>query len=459
MLLRFYASVGRSRLGIIVVLRERGGIEELRRKQVNNIKNLALKVIHTGGVNAYVMTLSFLLVLVTARIYGPEQRGYLALITVWVALSSLAAGLSLGQVAMHRVTKFGGGEIARLLADQLFNLAVSFGLAAMLSLSLIGHLPTTNSLSNLPKSVLFSGLFAIPFMILEQYFKPLLICTGNIKAANNSLAAGRTFGFVLAMVAALGWGLPIWTVVMSVTAGQMVVSLLMLRNFGKSVASQRRTPNDTVLSKRRLISDGFKLHMNAIGAVLINSSGVLVLGQYSNSSEVAFYQLALQLLNTILVLPQAVATVLGGRVAELGVERSWVEYRKICTLTIVAMFLLAALSGMVAPFLIKGVVGEDFEPAINIFKLMLLGCPGITLSILMGPQWIARGFFVHASVITSVIGVTAVFTSIWCAKNVGEVGVVYAFLATWALSVLGNGAMFIYCEIRHRYKPSVSEYP
>ena len=80
----------------------------------------------------------------------------------------------------------------------------------------------------------------------------------------------------------------------------------------------------------------------------------------------------------------------------------------------------------------------------------------LLLSILMGPQWIARGFFVHASVITSVIGVTAVFTSIWCAKNVGEVGVVYAFLATWALSVLGNGAMFIYCEIRHRYKPSVS---
>ena len=72
MLLRFYASVGRSRLGIIVVL---GEMEELSlKKQVNNIKNLRLKVIHTGGVNAYVMTLSFLLVLVTARIYGPEQR-------------------------------------------------------------------------------------------------------------------------------------------------------------------------------------------------------------------------------------------------------------------------------------------------------------------------------------------------------------------------------------------------
>lgn len=418
---------------------------------MGNLTHLANKVIHTGGANAYVMALSFLLVVITARAYGPEERGYIALITVWVALSSLTAGLSLGQVAMHRMTQFGPGRTSVLLQGKLLKLALVFGAATVIVLGAIGCSPIANSLSLLPKGVLLSGLLAVPFMILEQYFRPLLIGSGKIKEANQALVVGRTVGFLFALSGPVLNLLPFWAVVTAVSIGQIVVSLLMIF-FSRDVreSSEYQVVPSNKLSLSSLMKDGLKLHFNAIGAVLINSSGVLVLGQYSNSSEVAYYQLALQLLNTILVLPQAVATVLSGRVAELGTGDSWAEYRATCALALLLMAGLAVASSLISPYLVRGLVGGEFEPSIIIFKLMLFGLPGITFSILMGPQWIARGFFLHASLITVAIGLISVTTSIWSIRNYGEIGVVYSFLATWVVSVLGNGAMFLYCELCYR---------
>jgi len=79
---------------------------------------------------------------------------------------------------------------------------------------------------------------------------------------------------------------------------------------------------------------------------------------------------------------------------------------------------------------------------------------GMTFSIVMGPQWIGRGYFWQAAGLTFLVGVLNLGANLWLIPTYGMHGAIYAFIGTYVFSIFGNGAMAAHCEIQYRKSKS-----
>ena len=75
---------------------------------------------------------------------------------------------------------------------------------------------------------------------------------------------------------------------------------------------------------------------------------------------------------------------------------------------------------------------------------------GMTFSTIVSPQWIGRGYFWQAALLTIIIGMINLVANLWLIPPFGMMGAAYAFTGTYIFSVLGNGAMAIHCDMKSR---------
>src|SRR5206468_8850329 len=80
---------------------------------------------------------------------------------------------------------------------------------------------------------------------------------------------------------------------------------------------------------RALIKDGLKLHLNAVGGVLLTVVNTLMINYYSSTEEVGWYQFASQMIATVVILPQALHRVLYEMTAESGPDQIWPDQKRI----------------------------------------------------------------------------------------------------------------------------------
>src|SRR5262245_59285036 len=74
------------------------------------MRRLWQQIAQTTGANGAYVAASAVVLLLTTRVLGPEGRGAYAVLTGWVLFFSMLGSLSLGQIAMHRVTERPGRE-------------------------------------------------------------------------------------------------------------------------------------------------------------------------------------------------------------------------------------------------------------------------------------------------------------------------------------------------------------
>ena len=66
------------------------------------MKWLWQNVVEVGAARIYTLFVGTIVILLTARILGPERQGIIAAALAWSSLFANFAGLSLGQVAHYR---------------------------------------------------------------------------------------------------------------------------------------------------------------------------------------------------------------------------------------------------------------------------------------------------------------------------------------------------------------------
>ena len=98
------------------------------------------------------------------------------------------------------------------------------------------------------------------------------------------------------------------------------------------------------------------------------------------------------------------------------------------------MTLLGAMSAVAAPWIIPLVMGKEFLPAVPVFQVMLLNVFGMTISAIMSNQWIGRGLFAQASLITLTVGVLNFAANCLLVPRYGMYGSVAATIGTYMLS-------------------------
>ncbi len=414
------------------------------------MRDLWSVILKTSGARIFSLLAGVGILFVTARWIGPEGRGTVAAITTWVGLFAMLGSLSLGQVAIHRLAVdqnenrlgvIAGGLLAVLAVVTLVGWIIAAGFAWLMRGSLS---------SDFQVPVLVVGFGILPFLILEQYASSLLTAIKELRVYNRYQVIGRGGALALTIAFLALFHAGVVGILAAALIGQAVVSC---GAFAFLIGRARGTERSITLEVQelgRLLVGGAKLHLNAIGTFLFGSADVLILHYYRGAAETGQYQLAVQLIGVLMVIPQAASMVLFGSVATQGPDRAWNDNLRLLKHTMGVMVGVGALAGLSAPWWIAMLAGKEFVPSASLFQWLLISVPGMTFSALLAPQWIGRGFFIQASALTVAVGLVNVCANFYLIPVYGAMGAVWSNLGTFACSVVGNGAMAVYCSKRAR---------
>ena len=406
-------------------------------------------IAHTSGAKIYSMVVGVFVLFLTARLLGPEGRGQIATIVTWVGMFSTFAYLSLGQVALHRMANDPAQKRFGNLLGSLLLMAIVLTLAGWLvALGLYWYNPE-GAFKGLPLFPLTIGFLALPFMIWEQFGSSLLMGLERIRIYNRNQVIGRTVSVAAVFALVGGLGLGVAGVLEASLLGQMIVSIGgigFLFAFAHNKGLVCRPDKSEI---KALLAGGVKLHLNAIGTFLFTSVNILILNNYHGAEQTGYFQLAMQLLGVLMIIPQAANMVIFGKVTSLGPNGAWPHNKRLLVQIILGMIVLSAVAALLAPWGITLLAGEAFRPAVEPFQWMLLGLIGMTFSTVMAPQWIGRGYFWQAAVLSFLVGAINLAANLWLIPQHGMQGAVYAFLGTYLFSILGNGAMAWHCQLQY----------
>lgn len=409
------------------------------------MKDIWLKISGAAGAKVYNLLLSVATLSLTARLLGPEGRGQVGAVLAWVALFSTFGHLSLGSVAIRQLgLDRSSGCVAELLGSLVLYTGLltllGWGVAALLSLW-----PESPVFGALPLPLLLLGFLNLPFMLWQVYGQSMLMGLDLASRFNRATMVGRTVNLVAVylMVGWLAWGtigaISAALLASAVTAAGGVRALL-------RQAGNRLSPSLKCITT--LAGGATRLHLNAIGTYLFTQSGVLVVNHFHGAAATGNYQLAAQLIGVMLIIPNAVSQTMYGVVTKRGPDDAWPINRHVLHRAMAITAASAAAAWLLAPYMIPLIAGRGFEEAIGDFRLMLPMLFGGTLSAAMAAQWIGRGLFWQASLLTLFVGVCGITASLILTPKLGPDGAIYATLIGYGIGAVFNILLYRHCSRR-----------
>lgn len=413
------------------------------------MKQLWANIAHTSGAKIYSMVIGVFTLALTARLLGPEGRGQVAAITTWVGMFSTLAYLSLGQVALHRMARDPTRQRFGNLLGTLLMMTVILTLLGWLVASGMYWRNPQGTFKGLPTTALLIGFIALPFLIWEHYGSSLLMGLERIRTYNRYQVAGRTLS-VAGVFVLVGWlGQGVAGLLQATLLGQIVVALGGIGFLIKYAHDKGTICRPDKTETRALLAGGAKLHLNAVGTFLFTSANVLILNHYHGAEQTGYFQMAIQLLGVLMIIPSSASMVIYGKITRLGPNGAWPDNKRLLLQITLGMVGISVIAAVLAPWGITLLAGEKFRPAVEPFQWMLLGLIGMTFSTVMAPQWIGRGYFWQAAGLTFLVGAINLAANFWLIPQYGMTGAIYAFLGTYLFSVIGNSAMAWHCQIQN----------
>ena len=411
-----------------------------------SMRQLWKPIIETTGANFIALGASAITVFITARYLGPDGRGILAAATSWVTLFSTLGTFSIGSVIIHHAVDKQGIDWLPDVAGTLLLLVFATAIAGWALAAFLYIISGGAAFSHLSPGVLALAFLSLPLLIWNEDSRGVLYALGQLRTWNASASIGSvvTGAGAFALVAVWRGGVA-GALIATALANVAIAAVTSWHIFGRAGALRPSWP-----TARTLFGRGLQLHLNTIGGFLFTQTSVLILNQYRPTSEVGFYQLAIQLLNFTLVFATSLGAVSYGIVAENGPDSAWPLQRRLLAFSVLLAAVMAVLGALLAPIAVGLIAGIAFLPSVALFRVVVFALVGATFSSVLASQWIARGFFWQTAAITFGIGVLSLACDFLLIPIFGMRGAVVSTLLTYGLSVLSNGAMAIWVERRWR---------
>lgn len=405
------------------------------------MREVFLRLAHTSGSKIYGVILGVVSLTLTARMLGPQGRGEVAAVTTWITAFATFGHLSLGPVVMRNASlNFKGTWLSDSLSILIFNtvimtivsVAVIFGLR-LFDPQIFGEIS--------PRLMIF-GLMMLPFMIWDSYGHHLLTASNEIEVYNRSQVISRTIGlvFLIALLAELEFGSK--GVIISNAIGFAIGG-------GIGIYFLTRNTKLTFPSKEKILSfykNGFTLHLNTIGTFLFSGADLLLLNYYKGTKETGLYQIGVQLIGVMLIIPQSASMIIYSQLASAGPDKGWQYQKKICFMVLGIMSFGALLAGVTTKIWLPLIVGTKFNESIGIFHLQLFSIPFMTLCTVLGPQWITRGLFWQSSLSAIFLALINLLSNRILITRYGAYGAASSTLITYTVAAMINIGLYLYCE-------------
>lgn len=397
-----------------------------------------------SAARAYGVLLSLATLFISARLLGPDGRGQFAAAVAWAALFATLFNLSLGQALQHRMQ---AAAVKPALAQQvgtLGALTIVLSGAALLTAALL-YAATSGQLFKaigpLPLLIAFAG---VPFLMWEQFASNVLAASAQTGLLNRSQYWGRSAGFLVffLFVMVLGWDVA--GALAAQLSGQLLVACMLALSLWRLAGNSARWAGSEVMP---LMRSGVLIHLTTVAAFLLDQVSILFINANLARQHVGLYQLAQQMAGLLLIVPQSALMVIYGGLAGSTADAFWPYQRRLALRVLAAMAGLSLLAYGLAPAIVRLLAGAAFEPSIAMFRALLPTLLGLSLSLLMTPQWIGRGLLKLNTMLTIATSAVVVAASAWMIPRYGVDGAIGVRLAVYALWIpIAQGAFWLWCN-------------
>ena len=403
-------------------------------------------VVQTGTARFYWLAVGVGSTLITTRYLGPDGRGVLAAAVTWANLFTTVGYLSLPQVIMFLATARRQEEWLPPVVGTLLVIVGATAVGSWIVVAIMAGWPGATVFRHLPVAVTLVTFAALPGMLWLENGNAVLIASNRLRVLNVTQVVGGSANLLLTFLLVAVFHIGVIGALAAILAAQLITCAIGLR----SIRRPRKRLNFDRAIATTLLSGGTRLHLNAVGTFLVTQSGVLVLNHFRSSAETAYYQLALQLITAIQVLPMAVSTVAYGIVLREGADTGWSDHRRLLIQSLAAVSVVVAVAYAAAPVAVQVLAGREFLPAVDVFRTLLLGVIGMTMSTIMASQWISRGFFLRVAFMSTISGLAVLGANWLVIPRYGMQGAAWVLVGIYTISILVNGVMLLWVERRWR---------
>jgi O-antigen/teichoic acid export membrane protein len=321
----------------------------------------------------------------TARYLGPEGRGVLATLAVLTGLS-----LQFGNPGLHTGNVYFVSKqphrAAGVLGNTLVVSVVAGLLAALVAIALAALRP--GWFPGIPRLLILLTAAVLPFQFMILLYQNTLLGLHEITAFNLFEVGNKIL--TVALLAA-------WLLLFAGGAAGAVVlfsSMAVLFGTASALYCARRVPFRPRLDRAlfaEMIRYGGRVYVACLLAFLVIRSDMLLVNYFRGTAEAGVYSIAVQIADTLLLLPVTIGIILMPRIASQGTERPEEVTARVLRHTALLMTLLVgAAAAAVAP-VVRLLYGSGFEGAILTTWCLLPGVWALGLNGVLMNHFSARG--------------------------------------------------------------------
>jgi O-antigen/teichoic acid export membrane protein len=322
---------------------------------------------------------------VTARWLGPDGRGLLATLSVITGMS-----LQFGNPGLHTGNVYVVARRPERTAGVLGNtLVVSFGaglLAALVACSMARLEP--GWFPGIPFPLIALTAAVLPFQFMTLLYQNTLLGMQATLAFNLFEVGNKivTFAALFAWLVFLGGGAP----------GAAVLFAAMAVLFGTaSLLYCARLVPFSISFDRTLFSEmiryGGRVYLACLLAFLVIRSDMLLVNYFLGTGEAGVYSIAVQIADTILLLPVTIGMILLPRIAGTGEEEKDQVTARVLRHTAILLGGLCLAAGIAVGPVVRLLYGPSFAGAIPATLLLLPGILALGLNGVLMNHFGGRG--------------------------------------------------------------------
>ena len=388
------------------------------------------------GANILNAAVPFLLMPVLTRVLSPADYGLIAMFGIVLSIVGALTGLSVHGAISVRYFQLEQGPLSQYIGACLAILVASTTVVSLLAV-LFGD--KIVSLTGLPAdwllvAVLISGLqFLINIRLVLYQVTGKAIRYGALQISQTMLNAA--ISLVLILAAGMAWeGRVIGQAVAVVAIGAVALWSLWCGGF-------IRRPVELAPTVRDALKFGLPLVPHTLGALLIVTVDRFVIVEMLGMASAGIYMVALQIGQVVGLLTESFNKAYAPWLMRKLADRETVPRLAIVRGTyayFVALMLIAAFIGVLAPWFLQILVGESFQQAGRFVIYMTFGFA------FGGCYYMVTNYIFFESktsllaVVTAVAGLVNIPLTILLVKRNGLAGAAQAFMLTQLLSFAGT---------------------
>lgn len=325
----------------------------------------------TLGTRISVAALSFVSILIVARVLGPAGRGDVAFLTTIAMVTSQLARLGIEEANVNIAGR--EPESRRALATNSVLLAVLGGAASVAVLvPLIAAVPALGG--EPPATLRWVAFASIPVLILQAHLTFLVRADYGFGVTNLAWLLSPLMGVVVNAVLALLGLLTVATAFATWVVAHALAAALLVWYVARRLAGFGRP--DLRLAGRAL-GFGVKTHLGRVMMVGNYRVDQWFVGAIAGSRELGLYSVAVAWAEVLFYLPTVLVIVQRPYLVRASLPDAARRAARIFRAGTVLTVPLVAAVVLLAPFLCETIFGPDFTGSIDDLRVLALGAFGV----------------------------------------------------------------------------------